>query len=184
MSNTVRAHLKEIVEPTIIWQGDRIRCMKSSQTLQCKICMVERKEILSRFRTNRSDIINDNSDIFSSCKCNSRFHKFSRQVTPILKKRLTQKKANSTRNSKQKRTKRFSFNNLNSPRKRAQVTPESPDMSIMSADISLMSPPTGPPTLYDTNVPGLPYRSPTANPSNLEYAQVRHYLDMMPTLEV
>ena len=95
-SNEVRAKMKTIMIPTILWQGDRIRCMKSSRTLQCKICMVERKEILSRFRTNRSEIINDNSDIFSSCKCNSRFHKFSRQVTPILKKRLTQKKANST----------------------------------------------------------------------------------------
>ena len=27
-SNAVRARLKEIVEPMIIWQGDRIRCMK------------------------------------------------------------------------------------------------------------------------------------------------------------
>ena len=42
-SNAVRAKLKDIVEPTILWQGDRIRCMKSSRTLQCKICMVERK---------------------------------------------------------------------------------------------------------------------------------------------
>ena len=183
-SNEVRAKMKKIMIPTILWQGDRIRCMKSSRTLQCNICMVERKEILSRFRTNRSDIINDNSDIFSSCKCNSRFHKFSRKVTPTLKKRLTQKKANSTQNSKQKRKKRFSFNNLNSPRTCIQVTPNSPDMSIMSADISLMSPPTGPPILYNTNVPGLPYRSPTANPSNLEYAQVRHYLDMIPNMEV
>ena len=30
--------------------------------------------------------------------------------------------------------------------------------------------------LYDTNVPGLPYRSPTPNPTNLELAWVREYL--------
>jgi hypothetical protein len=60
-------------------------------------------------------------------------------------------------------------------------------MSIMSPDISIMSPPTGrPPTLYNTNIPlaGFPYRSPTTNPTNLEYAQVRQYLDLVPTLEV
>jgi len=147
--------------------------MKSSRTLQCKICMVEKKEILSRFRTNRSEIINDNSDIFSSCKYNSRFHKFSRKVTPTLMKRLTQKQANSNRHSKQKRKKRFSFN-LTSPRTCKPVSPFSPDMSIMSPDISLISPPTGrPPTLYDTNIPlaGFPYRSPTPYPTNLEYTQ-------------
>ena len=27
--------------------------------------------------------------------------------------------------------------------------------------------------LFDTNVPGLPYRSPTTNPTNLELVQVR-----------
>ena len=61
--------------------------------------------------------------------------------------------------------------------------PESPDMSIMSPGINLMSPPA-PPTLWDTNVPVLPYRSPTTMPTNLELAQVRHYPDMMPTIEV
>ena len=92
-SNEVRAKMKTLIIPTTLWQGDRIRCMKSSRTLQYKICMVERKEILSRFRANQSETINDNSDIFSSCKCNSRFHKFSREVTPTLMKRLTQKKS-------------------------------------------------------------------------------------------
>ena len=119
---------------------------------------------LARFRTNRSKIINENSDIFSSCKCNSRVHKFSYTVTPALKKNLTQKKSNSTRHSKQKRKKRFSFK-LTSPRTCTPVSPVSPDMSIISPDISLMSPPTGrPPTFYDTNISlsGFPCRSPTA----------------------
>jgi hypothetical protein len=41
--------------------------------LQCKICMTERKEILHRFCTDKSKIMNDNSDIYSSCKCKGRF---------------------------------------------------------------------------------------------------------------
>jgi hypothetical protein len=47
-SNEVRAKLKRIVSPSIIWQGDQICCMKTktARTLQSKICMVERKEIL------------------------------------------------------------------------------------------------------------------------------------------
>ena len=93
----------------IIWQGDRIRCMKSSRTLQCKICMVERKEILHRMQQDKNKVINDNSDIYSSCKCGSRFHKFGRILEPeTLRKRMTQKKVPSTRHSKQKRN-RFSF---------------------------------------------------------------------------
>mmetsp|Transcript_19425 Transcript_19425/g.40981 ORF Transcript_19425/g.40981 Transcript_19425/m.40981 type:complete len:240 (-) Transcript_19425:181-900(-) len=104
-----RARMKEIMTPTIIWQqGNRIRCMKTSRTIQCKICMMERKEILHRFRTDKTKIINDNSDIFSSCKCGSAFHKFIRKITTTLRTRSTQKKVNSTRQSKPNRS-RFSF---------------------------------------------------------------------------
>ena len=38
--------------------------------------------------------------------------------------------------------------------------------------------------LFDTNVPGLPYRSPTANPTNLERAQVQHFLQNQPIFDV
>ena len=92
-SNAVRAKLKEIVEPSILWQGDRIRCMKSARSYNCKICMVERKEILKRMEEDKSSVINDNSDIFSSCKCGSSFHKFDRYVETTLRTRLTQKKS-------------------------------------------------------------------------------------------
>ena len=49
----MKARLKEIVKPQIIWKGDRIQCMKSVRTMQCKICMVERREILHRFNTEK-----------------------------------------------------------------------------------------------------------------------------------
>ena len=71
-SNQVRQMMKSIMIPTILWQGEGIRCMKSARMLQCKSCMVERKNILSRFRSDKSKIINDNSDIYSSCKCGSK----------------------------------------------------------------------------------------------------------------
>ena len=45
-SNQVKAKLKEIMEPSILWQGDRIQCMKSAKTMVCKICMIERTEII------------------------------------------------------------------------------------------------------------------------------------------
>ena len=104
-------------------------CMKTARTLQCKICMTERKEILHRFRSDKSKVMNDNSDIYSSCKCKGRFHKFGRNLhIETLRTRTPQKKVNSTRASKPKRN-RFSFNLL-SPRlchptsEEAPVTPE------------------------------------------------------------
>ena len=64
-------------------------------------------------RTDKSKVINDNSDIFAPCKCKSKFHKFSHN-DPTLTTRKTQKKVpTSTRHSKQKRS-RFSFGS-NSP---------------------------------------------------------------------
>ena len=38
--------------------------------------------------------------------------------------------------------------------------------------------------LFDTNVPGLPYRTFTANPTNLERAQVQHFLENQPIFDV
>ena len=79
-SNAVKAKMKEIIVPTILWQGHRICYMKLLRTLQCKIFIKERKKILSRFRSNKPRSINDNSDIFSSYKCRSRFHKINQYV--------------------------------------------------------------------------------------------------------
>lgn len=176
-SNAVRKKLRKIVIPEILWQGDRIRSMKSARTMQCKICMVERKQILSRFKSNKTKIMNDNSDIFSSCKCGCRFHKFARNIDPTLMMHLPQKKANSTKYSKQKR-KRFSFNIPSTPTSLCRPCSDSPSVT------STMSPTRTPLKLIDTNVPGLPYRSPTYYPTNLELAQVQQYLDSVPSMEV
>ena len=63
-SNEVRAKLKKIVEVSIIWTGDRLRCMKSARTLDCRICMTNREEVLARMRENPDKVINERSEIF------------------------------------------------------------------------------------------------------------------------
>ena len=152
---------------------DRIRCMKSSRTLQCKICTVERKEILHRMQQDKNKVINDNSDIYSSC--GSRFHKFGRTLEPeTLRKRMTQKKVPSTRHSKQKRN-RFSFD-LDPQGSPVHCIPCTPTAAPVTPEPA--SPQATPVFLY-TNVPDLPYRSPTTNPTNLELAQVRAYEDFI-----
>ena len=65
-SNAVRKWCRENIRPSIIYQGDRLKCMKSAMMMNCKMCMVERKEILHRMKADKHKIINDNFDIF--CK--------------------------------------------------------------------------------------------------------------------
>ena len=93
--NEVRAKMKEIMQPQIVWKGERIQCMKSVRTSRCKLCMKERRETLKRYQDGRKQLINDNSDIFSSCKCGAKFHKFIREVNlqEALRTRSTQKKS-------------------------------------------------------------------------------------------
>jgi hypothetical protein len=187
-SNAVRAKMKEICKTTILWQGDRIQCMKSSRTPQCTICMVERTEILSRMRTNRSKVINDNSDIYASCKCRSRLHKFNRMLEPTLRRRLTPKKVSSNRRSKQKRNRRKKSINISidtSPVILCQpVTPTTPNTPITP------EPETPPPTppLFDPNIPGIiPYETPTHYPSRLQVRRIQEWNEIQssrPIMEV
>ena len=181
--------MKKIMDPSIIWKGDRIQCMKSSRTMQCKICMVERMEILERFQNDRKMLINDNSDIYSSCKCRAKFHKFTPKVTiEALKTRETQKKVKASRMSKQKRKKKKKRSSIDScsccvsnqtlltPSCQSELcTPSFRSASSSSSEETASPNLVTPVFLFDTNVPGLPYRSPTVNPTRLELAQVREY---------
>ena len=74
----MKIKLKDLMVPKILWQGSQIGCMKTACTLNCKLCMVERKAICSLWRSNKSKIINNKSEIFGSCKCKTRFHKFTK----------------------------------------------------------------------------------------------------------
>ena len=176
-SNAVKAKMKKTMRTTIVWQGDRIKMMKSSRTPQCKLCMMERKEILCRMRADPSKIINDNSDICASCKCRSRFHKFNR-IEPTLRKRMTQKKVSSNRKSKQNRRKRVS--NISSLKYCQPVTPSTPVTPEAETP-----PPT--PLPVDTNIPGLPYESPTLHPTRLQLDRLVAWRDIQsrqPPMEV
>ena len=125
-------------------------------------------------KEDQSKDINDNSDIFSSCKCKSRFHKFSRKIEPALRTRLTQKKVRNS--SRKSRLKRLSLNlqvdtanNLCSP---CSLDPGTPNTLFGEFPES----PQTQPEPIDTNCPGiLPYRSPSANPTRLELAQRAQY---------
>ena len=118
--NKVRAKMKPIMKPSIVWKGDRILCMKSSRTWQCKICMMESAitiTIMRQMDENKSMANNDNSDIYSSCKCGSQFHKFFQKFTTDTdntfdaeKRQLKHKRAT------HQKKKRFSFfNAVNTP---------------------------------------------------------------------
>ena len=112
--NEVRAKMKSIMEPSIVWKGNRILCMKSARTLQCKICMMERITILRQMDEDKTMVINDNPDIYSSCKCGSQFHKFFRKVTTDTEDAFGAEKSQlKSKRKKHQRKKRFSFNAVN-----------------------------------------------------------------------
>ena len=75
-SNQVQAKMKTITTPSIIWLGNIIKCMKSVNTLQCKFCMQARVEISKRFKLDKTNMINDKADLFSSCTCEGHFDTF------------------------------------------------------------------------------------------------------------
>ena len=56
--NEIQAFLKDNIQVNILWKCDRIRCMKSSKTMRCKICMVERKAILASMRKDNNLVLN------------------------------------------------------------------------------------------------------------------------------
>ena len=99
-SNHSRAKLKQVVSVEVIWQGEPIQCTKSARTRACKICMVERKQIMKALRDDKHKVINENDDIYAACKCSTRFHKFAHIDSDALRTRLTQKKVTPKRKSK------------------------------------------------------------------------------------
>ena len=52
-SNQVRTKLKGILDVNILWQGERIQCMKTARTRDCRICMKERMTIMQSLRDDK-----------------------------------------------------------------------------------------------------------------------------------
>ena len=145
--------------------------MKSSRTLQCNIFMVEQKEILSHFQADKAMIINDNSDIYSSCKYGSKFHRFSRTITTSLKTRMTQKKSKSTKKLKNNHPSCRHFKGT--PKKNRHSGGD-----FIGPEPETPCTPCSPAQLIDTNLPGLWYHTPSVNPTDLERAQYSQYCNL------
>ena len=98
----VKERLKSSITVRILYKGDRLRCAKSQKTIGCKLCMRERREILHRMRKEPQSIINDRSEIYGACKCNTRFHKLC-CIDQTLRTRKAQKKSASSQSTRPKR---------------------------------------------------------------------------------
>jgi hypothetical protein len=142
------------------YQGERLNCMKSAKTMNCKMCMVERKEILQWMKTNKHKLINDNSDIYAQCSCKKcRFHKFSVLIQLRRGHVWCRKKSPPQDTPNSQEYARYSLLNY------APLVTQRRQLRC----------PLRTPFLWN-NVPGLPPRSPTAIPMpNLELAQVQHH---------
>ena len=69
------------MEFLILWQGNPIAIKKSFGTKLYYLCMKERTHILKGMYSNAHSMINNNSEIYSSCRHKTRFHLFSHNST-------------------------------------------------------------------------------------------------------
>ena len=73
--------LREKMEFSILWQGNPVAVQKSFGTKSCYLCMKERTHILKGMYSNAHSMINNNSEIYSSCRHKTRFHRFPHNST-------------------------------------------------------------------------------------------------------
>ena len=149
-SNAVKAKLKEAISVEVIWQGDAIKCTKSARTRDCRLCMMERKQIMQAMCDDKYKVINENDDIYASCKCSTRFHEFTHIHSHALKTRLTQKKVTPKR--KGRRTSSSSSSSSSKRKCTRHVSPTSPSTDNCQTTPESVSPIP----LIDTNVPWEP----------------------------
>ena len=62
---------------SILWQGNPVSVQKSLGTKNCVLCMKERTTILKSMYKTPNLLINNNSEIYGSCRHKPRFHRFS-----------------------------------------------------------------------------------------------------------
>ena len=68
--------LREKIEFSILWQGNPLSVQKSFGTRSCRLCLKESTYILKELHTNPDKLINHNSEIYTSCRHKTRFHRF------------------------------------------------------------------------------------------------------------
>ena len=140
---------------------------------------MERITIMHQMDEDKTMVINDNPDIYSSCKCGSQFHKFFRKVTTDTEDAFDAEKSQlKSKRKKHQRKKRFSFNAVNTPTIQTPIcqpcnTAES--MSSSSSEESASPHCVTPVFLFDNNS--------TLHP-NLAEAQRQFHLDHPTAFEV
>ena len=50
----------------------------------CKVCMIECKDIIKYIQVDKSRALNKNDETYGSCNCHCRFHKFSMVNLPRI----------------------------------------------------------------------------------------------------
>ena len=78
IQNPTTDDIRSLYTLNILWQGDPIRTVKTFGTNHCILCNQERLEIFKRMRTKPNRLINDQDEIFNTCRHKPRFHRFAR----------------------------------------------------------------------------------------------------------
>ena len=77
--------IREMVKVSILWGGQPISCNKSFGKLNCYLCMHERINILKSIRKDEKTkvrrCINNNSEIYGSCRHKPKFHRYSNYLS-------------------------------------------------------------------------------------------------------
>ena len=73
--------LRAKMEFSILWQGKPVSVKNSFGKKSCYLCMKERTHILKGMYSNTHSLINNNSEIYSSCRHKTRFHRFPNNST-------------------------------------------------------------------------------------------------------
>ena len=73
-STTVK-NVRDIIEVSILWEGNPISVSKSFGKENCSICMKERILILQANQKNKNLVINTNNEMYGGCRHRPRFHR-------------------------------------------------------------------------------------------------------------
>ena len=66
--------VRDMCQHEILYEGDPLKVVKTYGGNACRICMVERMEILKESCRNGRKLLNKRSKIFSTCRHNVHFH--------------------------------------------------------------------------------------------------------------
>ena len=74
------ADVRKIARVSVLWQGNPISCMKNFGKINCKLCMMERLEILKAGRNDKLNdegkVINASNEFYGSCRHRTKFHRY------------------------------------------------------------------------------------------------------------